>query len=452
MNPQQYLTVKALTKYIKRKFDADPYLTDVYVKGEISNYKRHTSGHMYFTLKDENARMLSIMFSSANRKLKFNPENGMQVLIKGDITVYEAGGQYQIYVKEMQPDGIGELYLAFEQLKEKLEKEGLFRLEIKKKLPAFPQTIGVITSPTGAAVRDIITTIKRRYPIAKILIYPALVQGDHAAASIVKAIQMVNKQQKVDTVIVGRGGGSIEELWPFNEEIVARAIHESIIPVISAVGHETDFTIADFAADMRAPTPTAAAELAVPHLDEVLERLLTKKTRLIRAVADQLKHDRKRLETVTNSYVFRNPSALYRQKMEQVDRLTEKLVKEQTYKIKHLQDTHQFLANRLERNHPEKLLKLAVEKKDHLTEQLTKQMEMLLKRKQQLFGQSVSILDALSPLKIMERGYSIAYTADHELVKSSQQLKKDDEMNIRLVDGRIFCKVMSVEESGKNER
>ena len=286
---KRFLTVGALTKYIKRKFDADPHLHDCLVKGEISNFKQHSSGHMYFTLKDDKARILAVMFSSANRRMKFTPENGMKVLVRGDVTVYEGSGQYQIYVHDMQPDGVGDLYLAFEQLKEKLTKEGLFAVEHKKPIPKFPATVGVVTSPTGAALRDIITTIKRRYPIAKILILPALVQGDQAAPSITDAINQANeKKHGIDVLIVGRGGGSIEELWAFNEEIVARAIYESTIPIISAVGHETDFTIADFVADLRAPTPTGAAELAVPHIDEWIERVLTKQTRIMRAMKEKV--------------------------------------------------------------------------------------------------------------------------------------------------------------------
>lgn len=284
---QRYLTVNALTKYIKRKFDADPHLQDCYVKGEISNFKQHSSGHMYFTLKDDKARLLAIMFASANRSMKFKPENGMQVLVSGDLSVYEASGQYQIYIKDMKPDGVGELFLAFEQLKAKLTEEGLFSPENKLALPKYPKTVGVVTSPTGAAIRDIVSTIKRRYPIANILLLPALVQGDQAAASIAKAIKYANTTGKIDVLIIGRGGGSIEELWAFNEEVVARAIFSSKIPIISAVGHETDFTIADFVADLRAPTPTAAAELAVPHIDELIERILNRQTRMLRAMKEK---------------------------------------------------------------------------------------------------------------------------------------------------------------------
>ncbi|MDF2858952.1 MAG: exodeoxyribonuclease large subunit, partial [Neobacillus sp.] len=222
MQEKKYLSVLALTKYIKRKFDADPHLLDIHVRGEISNFKRHSSGHMYFTLKDDKARILAVMFAGNTRMMKFSPENGMKVIVKGDISVYEPSGQYQIYIKEMQPDGIGELFLAYEQLRKRLELEGLFSIDNKKNIPLYPKTVAVLTSPTGAAVRDIITTIKRRYPIVNILVFPALVQGDNAAPSIVRAIQSANSMAEVDVIIVGRGGGSIEELWAFNEEIVAR--------------------------------------------------------------------------------------------------------------------------------------------------------------------------------------------------------------------------------------
>src|SRR6478736_4471030 len=274
MSEVRYLTVTALTRYIKRKFDVDPHMQDVWIKGEISNFKRHSRGHMYFTLKDQNARIAAVMFAGHNRQLNF------------------------------QPDGVGNLYLAYEQLKKKLEKEGLFDPARKRKLPKYPTTIGVITSPTGAAVRDIITTLKRRYN-ANIIVMPALVQGVNAAPSIIKAIGEANRRKEADVLIVGRGGGSIEELWAFNEESVARAIFTSNIPVISAVGHETDFTIADFVADLRAPTPTGAAELAVPHISEITERLTQRNIRLLRSMKEMLQSSSRRLERSQKSYAFR---------------------------------------------------------------------------------------------------------------------------------------------------
>ena len=264
---ERYLTVTALTKYIKYKFDHDHHLEEVLLEGEISNFKHNSRGHFYFTLKDDNAAISVTMFSTFAKTVKFNPEDGMKVFVKGNVTVYEPSGTYQINIKEMKSDGIGDLYLAFQKLKEELSKEGLFDPKYKKQLPKFPKFIGVITSPTGAAIRDIINTIGRRYPLAQVILYPAIVQGDDAKKDIVKQIKKANDNGLCDVLIVGRGGGSIEDLWAFNERIVAEAIFESKIPVISAVGHEVDFTIADFVADMRAATPTAAAELATPSLD-----------------------------------------------------------------------------------------------------------------------------------------------------------------------------------------
>ncbi|EES72230.1 exodeoxyribonuclease VII, large subunit, partial [Paenibacillus sp. oral taxon 786 str. D14] len=269
LDQQRILTVKELNRYIRMKLESDQVLTDVWIRGEISNFTHHSSGHMYFTLKDADSRIKSIMFASYNQRLPFRPKEGTRVIARGNVSVYERDGQYQFYVTHMQPDGVGSLYLAFEQLKQKLEAEGLFAPGRKRPLPRFPKTIGVVTSPTGAAVRDILTTLGRRYPQAAVILYPVLVQGKGAAPSIVKAIRTLNAMGEADVLIVGRGGGSLEELWAFNEEQVARAIYESAIPVISAVGHETDFTIADFVADLRAATPTAAAELAVPHTAEL---------------------------------------------------------------------------------------------------------------------------------------------------------------------------------------
>jgi exodeoxyribonuclease VII large subunit len=444
---QRYLTVYALTKYIKRKFDADPHLQDIFVKGEISNYKQHSSGHMYFTLKDDKARILAVMFSSYARSMKFYPENGMKIIVRGEISVYEPSGQYQIYVKEMRPDGIGELFLAYEQLKQKLESEGLFALERKKAIPPFPKTVGVITSPTGAAVRDILTTIKRRFPIAKILVFPALVQGENAAPSIVKAIEMANRTADIDVLIAGRGGGSIEELWAFNEEQVARAIFASKIPIISAVGHETDFTIADFVADLRAPTPTAAAEMAVPHIDELLERVLQRQTRLIRAIKETHRLGQQRLGRVKKSYAFRYPERLYQQKLEHADRLTERLLKGAARLVTLKGSQQEALTKRLVRNHPNAVLQKANDRFKRSNKDLERMMRAILTEKQIKFDHLVSTLQALSPLKIMDRGYSLAYTDKKQLVKSVKQVKQNDHVQIKLSDGSLVCLVEDVKES-----
>jgi len=450
LDQSRYLTVQALTKYIKRKFDRDPHLSNLFVRGEISNFKRHSSGHMYFTLKDEKARILSVMFSSNNQSMKFRPENGMNVLIRGDVSVYESGGQYQIYVKEMQPDGIGELYLAYEQLKEKLEKAGYFDQGRKRVIPKFPKRIAVVTSPTGAAIRDIITTIKRRYPIGEILIFPALVQGEQAAGSIAGAMKKVNDLGDIDVLIIGRGGGSIEELWAFNEEIVAQAIVESKVPVISAVGHETDFTIADFVADLRAPTPTAAGELAVPHVDDLLERIMNRRLRLIKSFKAKLQSERSRLNSLMKSYALRNPRNLYQQKIETVDRLTDQLQKNISLHVRQNHDQLTRLHSRLQRVHPSQLITIQHERVLFMKTRVEKQFKQVLKEKKNRFSSSLSTLHALSPLKVMDRGYSLVYQDEGTLIKSSKQVKAGDHLEINVRDGKIHCEVESVEERENN--
>ncbi|WP_026584289.1 exodeoxyribonuclease VII large subunit [Bacillus sp. J33] len=446
MKEQQYLTVNALTKYIKRKFDADPHLQNIMVKGEISNFKQHSSGHMYFTLKDEKARILAVMFAGNARNMKFRPENGMKILVKGEVSVYEPSGQYQIYIKEMQPDGIGELYLAYEQLKKKLESEGMFSINYKKPIPRYPKTVAVVTSPTGAAIRDILTTIKRRYPIANILIYPALVQGKQAAPSIVGAIQMANRTNEADVLIIGRGGGSIEELWAFNEEPVARAIFNSEIPIISAVGHETDFTIADFVADLRAPTPTGAAEMAVPHIDDLKERLFNRQSRLIRAMKEQVALQNERLLRVQKSYAFRYPQKLYEQKLEQLDRMTEQLMKGSARLHDLKLEQFDSLHKRLMRSHPGQLKEQAKEKHDRLNKLLNRAMANIFTAKEKDFARALSTLEALSPLKIMDRGYSLAYTEKETLIKTVANINIDDQIKVKVSDGTINCRVTDIEE------
>ncbi|WP_445493142.1 exodeoxyribonuclease VII large subunit [Niallia sp. 03133] len=448
MKESKYLTVQALTKYIKRKFDADPHLHQVYVKGEISNFKQHSSGHMYFTLKDDKARILAVMFARNNQIMKFKPENGMKVLVRASLTVYEPSGQYQMYVQEMKPDGIGDLYLAYEQLKTKLEQEGLFSPDYKKSIPKYPKTIGVITSPTGAAIRDILTTIKRRYPIAKVILFPALVQGDTAAPSIVNAIKKANlmKTPSIDILIVGRGGGSIEELWAFNEEMVAREIFSSFIPIISAVGHETDFTIADFIADLRAPTPTGAAELAAPNLADVLERITTRKTRLVRAMNEKVEHRRIRLNRLKKSYAFRYPKVLFEQKMEQLDKQKEQLSRHFKKIVDIKTENIGGLTKQLKRNHPQALLHKADKELVLLEKNLKRNMELIYQKKQQVFQSVLGKMDALSPLKIMERGYNLAYLKDGKLISSIHQVKENDTIELQLANGSVDAKVTSIKE------
>ncbi|MBM7604588.1 exodeoxyribonuclease VII large subunit [Metabacillus crassostreae] len=450
MSEIKYVTVTALTKYIKRKFDVDPHLSDIWIKGEISNFNLHSRGHMYFTLKDEKARIQGVMFAGANKSLKFKPENGMKVLLRGEISVYEQSGGYQVYVKEMQPDGIGSLYLAYEELKKNLQKEGLFDSIHKKPIPKYPNQIGVITSPTGAAIRDILTTINRRFPMAKVILIPALVQGVQAGASVAKAIKTANALETLDVLIVGRGGGSIEELWAFNEEIVAREIFASQVPIISAVGHETDFTIADFVADLRAPTPTGAAELAVPHFNELLDRISDRKNRLKRSIQEKITSNRDKLSHYQGSYAFRYPKQLYQQKEQQLDTIVDRLQKEGRRAITHKKDSYVALKNRLGNEHPSDQVKRANEAYMSLLKKLNREMSSVLTHKTSQFKATIDKLNALSPLKIMDRGYSIVYQ-EKQLIKSINQVQSGQMLKVQLKDGQLDCQVKGIEERTINE-
>lgn len=430
-----YLSVKALTKYIKKKFDVDPHLRDVYVKGELSNVKIHTSGHIYFTLKDNVSRLPAVMFSANAKAVKFRPESGMTVLIRGDVTVYEASGQYQLYAQSMQADGVGDYYLAFEQLKEQLSKEGLFNPAHKKVFPRFPERIAVVTAPTGAAVRDIVITLNRRYPLAKVVIYPTLVQGAQATQSIVQSIQAAN-QHEFDVMIVGRGGGSIEDLWAFNEEAVARAIYQSRIPIISAVGHETDTTIADFVADMRAPTPTAAAELAVPSKTELLDRLLRYRSGMYRQAANVIAKDKASLGRLTSSYPLAYPDRLYRPFIERIERATDSLQRETFQQMNYARERYSNLSNQLTSRSPENRIRQAMLEVDGLERRLGQLANLAVKDRTRQLSSAMRTLDALSPLKIMDRGYSISYKGD-EVVKSVEQVEPGDELTVAMKDGTL---------------
>ncbi|MBD7943918.1 exodeoxyribonuclease VII large subunit [Psychrobacillus sp. Sa2BUA9] len=435
-----YLTVKALTKYIKRKFDADTHLRDVYVKGELSNVKVHSSGHIYFTLKDESARLTSVMFAMNARGLKFVPESGMNVLVRGDINVFEAAGQYQLYASSIQPDGIGELFLAFEQLKKKLEQEGLFHPSRKKQLPAFPKKIGVVTSKTGAAIRDILTTLERRYPICEVLVFPSIVQGPQAAPSIVKSIREANALGDIDVMIVGRGGGSIEDLWAFNEEIVARAIAESKIPIISAVGHETDTTIADFVSDLRAPTPTAAAEMAVPSKENLMKNILSYQSASLHFVTKRLADEKNRYRRAITSPVMATPEKLYRPFIERYIRAEQQLHKE-VKRISQEKNRNFFqLENRFKQLSPQKLITIQSKTLQTSTNQLTQAMIASFEKNRQQFTGSLRTLQALNPLKIMDRGYSITYK-EGILVKSVEDVQQGDSIFVTLSDGQIEATV-----------
>jgi len=445
-----YLSVQSLTKYIKRKFDADPHLRNVYVKGELSNVTNHPSGHIYFTLKDEGSRIRSAMFRSSAANLKFRPENGMNVLITGDVSVYESSGQYQLYAQTMQPDGIGALYLAFEQLKEKLEKEGLFQAKWKRALPLFPQKIGVVTAQTGAAIQDICTTIGRRYPLAEIVLFPTVVQGAQAAPSIVKSIEQAGMDTSIDVLIVGRGGGSIEDLWAFNEEEVARAIFSSKIPIISAVGHETDTTIADFVSDKRAPTPTAGAELAVPARDELFDRLLSRKRSIYRAMLTKIKSEQRRLEAAQSSYPLQFPERLYRPFTESLSSIEDRLVRSgQNIPTRGKTDLTR-LKTMLNYHSPIQRIKEETRNVAVLTDLLTRTAMHDKRMRADRFATSLRMLKALNPLNIMERGYSIVYK-DGEITNSVTALSDGAEIKIHLADGTADATVHTITMKDREE-
>lgn len=417
---KEYITISEINHYLKELFDDNVFLKKVYLKGEISNFKAHTRGHLYFTLKDEGSRLNAVMFSYQANSLKFTPVDGMKVLVCGKISVYEATGAYQIYVEEMEQDGLGNLYIEFERLKKQLAAEGLFDQSKKKKIPKVPKRIGIVTASTGAAIRDILTTIKRRYPICETILFPSLVQGVDAAKDIVKNIEIANTYD-IDTLIVGRGGGSIEDLWPFNEEIVARAIYNSKVPVISAVGHEVDFTIADFVADLRAPTPTAAAELAVPNIDTIntyLENVISRSTISINNYIDTR---RQSLQGFINSYVLKKPTALYEIKEQNLDFLIDRLNKE----IKLLVDNNKVRLYKIVSSYvltnPDILYKFKMQKLDHM----------------------INKLDVLNPMNTLKRGYAIVKSED-KVISDIKNMHVDDIINVEIQNGIINAKVVEV--------
>lgn len=389
-------TVSQITGYIKKILENDILLRDIYVEAEISNFKAHSSGHLYFTLKDSGAAINSVMFRSSASKLKFLPESGMKVVARGYISLYEKTGNYQLYVTSMKPAGIGALYLAYEQLKARLEKAGVFDAKYKKPIPEMPKTVAVITSPTGAAVRDIINVTGRRNPNVEIVIVPVLVQGENAAPDIVRAIDMVNRWGKADTIILGRGGGSIEDLWAFNEEIVARAIFDSEIPIISAVGHETDFTIADFIADMRAPTPSAAAEIAVPAGNEINDRVMNIYNRISKSVISSLNEGISAYKYCINSYGFKNfGNTVY--------------------------DNEIYVSE--------------------LFDRIFKNIGSSINQNKLMLKNCLDNIENKSPLNILKKGYSLAYDSRGNILKSSENIKIGDDITVKLNEGSIKAKV-----------
>lgn len=394
------LSVSQLNRYIKMNFDADENLANIFISGEISNFTNHyRTGHLYFTLKDDSAAVRAVMFNSSAKRLKFMPEDGMKVIARGRVSVYEASGQYQLYVDDMQPDGVGALNLAYEQLKEKLQKEGLFSELHKKPLPPYPEKVGVITSPTGAAVRDIINVLGRRFPYAEIVFCPVLVQGDGAHLQLTDAVNLFNSERAADVIIIGRGGGSIEDLWEFNDEGLARAVYNSDIPVISAVGHETDFTICDFVADMRAPTPSAAAELAVPDANELQYALSALKNRMFLNVSSGIADRRSRLEYLMSKGALKSPD--------------------------------EMLSNRSQRL-------------DTAFSKMLSSYENRIGGKKVEFISAATALSKLDPMSVLMRGFAFVSDKSGKNVYSSQALAKGDKINVRFHDGSAVCEVKEI--------
>lgn len=384
--------VSEVNKYIKMVFDKDTFLNDIRIRGEITNFKAHYTGHLYFTLKDETSTIKCVMFKGFASTVKFKPADGMKVVIDGQVSVFERDGAYQIYCKSMSPEGLGELYLAYEQLKEKLNKEGLFDVSYKKKLPFLPKRVGVITSKTGAVIRDIINVTTRRYPNVDLLIYPAAVQGVNVASTVIAGLDTFNKLDNVDVIIIARGGGSFEDLFGFNDEALARKIFESKIPVVSAVGHETDFTICDFVSDLRAPTPSAAAELVYPQYSDIVKRIAMDKNRIMIATGNYLERKKEYVKRLKAAKLEKVPLDMINKY-----RLTVDSLNKQSYNI----------------------LNLKLEKYK------SKSMQIIAK------------IDTLSPLKTLTRGYSVTETKDGKVVKSIKDVSKLDKLNIRLTDGNI---------------
>ena len=415
----KYISVSQLTRYIKYKIDNDVNLNEVFLKGEISNFKAHSRGHFYFTLKDEGSRINAIMFASQTKKIKFVPQDGMKVLVTGKISVFEANGGYQIYVNEMLEDGVGNLYIAYEQLKKKLENEGLFNKGHKKEIPHIPKRVGVVTAPTGAAIKDIISTIKRRWPLTEIYLFPSLVQGEDAKDDIVKQIKKAeNFYLPLDTLIVGRGGGSIEDLWPFNEEIVARAIYECKVPTISAVGHEIDFTIADFVADLRAPTPTGAAEMAVPQLSDMKNYLNQVNIRLNNTINNKLNNNKRKLNDIMARNIFKNPMIIYEKKELYFDSILERL----KFSLKSLTSAKE-----------KELIKVK-------NSYILKNPHQLLEKKGNKYLQLVSKLETLSPLLTLQRGYTMT-KKEGKVITKSTDVKKKDIIEIVFSDGSVNAEI-----------
>ena len=425
---ERYLSVSQLNAYIKAKFDSDIGLSRLLLQGEISNFTRHSSGHLYMSIKDKESQIKAVMFSSQAKALSFQPKEGDKVLIEGRVSVYEPSGSYQLYIQKMTLDGIGDLYLKYEQLKAKLQEAGWFDPKIKKPIPKFPKAVGVITSPTGAAIRDIIHIMERRYPLTRLYLYPALVQGTEAKFSIKAQIEKANHDQVVDVLIVGRGGGSIEDLWAFNEEIVLQAIRSSKIPVIAAVGHETDFTLTDFVSDLRAPTPSGAAELAVPDKSELHALLKRQKQLLSLSIQKVVQSAQKKLQGFQEHRYFTSPFTLLEKKLLMLD----------------------FLKERLEKASPKKMISYQVERFHRLKKDLHESYRRYLSNQEMYFKHQVLHLEALSPLKVLSQGYSMVYQND-SVIASVNQLDAKTIATVKMRDGSFEAMIQSIRKEANDE-
>ena len=431
-------SVSEITRDIRSILEAA--FDTVWIEGEISNYRVASSGHAYFVLKDDKAQIRSVLFHGQRSALKFTPEDGDQVLLLGRVTVYDARGEYQIIVETLEPRGVGALQKAYEQLKEKLSQAGLFDDAHKKPLPEFPWKVGVVTSPTGAAIRDILNILQRRNPKVSVLLYPVRVQGEGSAEEIATAIKELNRRQDIDVLIIGRGGGSIEDLWAFNEEVVARAVYDSKIPVISAVGHEIDFTIADFVADLRAPTPSAAAELAVPVLEETIEDLCALTEQLLMSIQDLIDDHKNQLKQLIDRRFFREPRQILEPPAQRLDDWTQRLLRGLDQWLIVQCERLGGVVHRLFQASPGKVLNILESKRAGLHHTLLQQIQSQRRLHRERFEGLVKNLNALSPLSVLDRGYSIA-THSGKAIKSSGEVKKGDAVQVRLAKGRLDCTV-----------
>ena len=416
---EEYISVSQLTDYIRNLINSDSRLKQVYVRGEISNFKRYSSGHCYFSLKDEGSVIPGVMFYGFASRLKFEPKNGMKVLVRGYVDVYKSRGNYQLYAQRIIEDGLGELHIAFEQLKKELESKGYFDDSLKKPIPKFPKKIGVVTAATGAAIRDIVTTIKRRWPLCEIILFPSLVQGNLAANNIVRQIYVADNEFELDTLIVGRGGGSIEDLWAFNERIVAKAILACETPVISAVGHEIDWTIADYVADKRAATPTAAAEIAVPDIREISSKVDDLDSRASNVMAKQLNDNLEKFERIKNRPLFKNPHMIHERRGMDLD----------------------FIKGRLVSSSKEMIHSNQIRLSKVKSSNVFRNPQSILDEKTITLSRNIDKLKVLNPLLTIQRGYAVARSKG-KVVSYAKDLKKDEELELEFKDGKVNTRVL----------